>query len=169
MWAVHSFWGWWGWGLGMALTAVDTAGATWQSGGCCCPNPGGRTCSSAGGNTAGCRISRRGGGHWRSCRSRGWSSCWGWPAGRRESRWCSQSLQEKERDLKHLCPAGVWYTFPNHVGPNRLDRLSKETLALIDTRHPGTQYMLSIWMILNFPLPYLYSKPPDNVIWRRII
>lgn len=92
-----------GWGLWTALRGVDPAGGTaaWF-GGCCCPSPVGRTFSSASGSTAGCQQSRRGGVRWRSCRSRGCSSCWGWPAGRRAWRWCSQSLRKNRRRCQHL-------------------------------------------------------------------
>lgn len=91
-----------GWGLWRAPRAAAPAGGTaaW-SGGCCCPSRGGRTCSSASGSTAGCRRSRTAGVRWRSCRSRGCSSCWGWPAGRRASRWRSRSLQGKHRFMSH--------------------------------------------------------------------
>lgn len=98
-----SFWGC-GWGLWQALKGVDPAGgsAAW-SGGCCCPNPGGGTGFAGGNSTAGCGRSPTAGYRWRSCRSRGCSSCWGWPAGRRASQRHSQSLQGKreERFMKH--------------------------------------------------------------------
>lgn len=85
----------WGWGLWTALRGVDpAAGTTAWFGGCCCLSPGGWTFSSASGSTAGYWRSRTGGVRWRSCRSRGCSSCWGWPAGQRVWRWCSQSLWE---------------------------------------------------------------------------
>lgn len=86
------------------LSGAPEGGTAAWSGGCCCPNPAERTCWSSSGSTVSCGRSRTGGVRWRSCRSRGCSSCWGWPAGRRASRWRFQSLQGnrgEHRLMKH--------------------------------------------------------------------
>lgn len=90
----------WGWGLWTALKAAGPAGGTaaWSCGRCC-PSPAGAAGSSGGDSTADRWRSPRAGVRWRSCRSRGCSSCWGWPAEQRASLWCFQSLQEKHGDV----------------------------------------------------------------------
>ncbi len=68
------------------------------SSGCCCPSPL-WVCSSRGNRLR----SHRGGVRWRTCRSRGYSSCWDSPAGQRGSPLHFQNLKKRRIEWWALC------------------------------------------------------------------